>query len=164
VTNTSASEEVIVSMAGIGIAQQKGAMRTMLGSCIGVALYERKLKLFGLAHVVMPESKGRTQSSGKYADTAIPEMIRRMSVMAQSEKLSLTAKIAGGANMFSHINPNSTNTIGDQNIAAVEKVLASCQIPIMAKHLRGTFGRRMVLFVETGVVEIHVVGQPVILL
>jgi len=153
--------EILVTMAGIGVAQHQGILRTLLGSCIGIMLYERKLKLVGLAHVVMPDSMGRSQSAGKYADTAIPETIRRMTDLAGGLRLSLSAKIAGGANMFAHVSPNVTNTIGEQNVLAVEKTLAALEIPILGRHLGGTFGRRMVVEVENGVVQIHVIGQPV---
>jgi chemotaxis protein CheD len=64
--------------------------------------------------------------------------------------------------MFSHVLPNSTNTIGEQNIVAVEKILTVLQIPILARHLGGTFGRRMVVDVDSGLVHIHVVGQTVV--
>jgi chemotaxis protein CheD len=162
VSRIAETEGILVKMAGIGVSQRQGVLRTLLGSCIGVALYERKLKLAGLAHIVMPDSMGRDQSLGKYADTAIPEMMRQMMTVARGAKLSLIAKIAGGANMFSHVSPNSTNTIGEQNIVAVEQALACCQIPILARNLGGTFGRRMVVDVESGVVQIHIVGQTMI--
>jgi len=162
VSKIAENEGLVVKMAEIGVLQQVGILRTLLGSCIGVALYERKLKLSGLAHIVMPNSTGRDQSLGKYADTAIPETIRQMTAIALGTKLSLTAKIAGGANMFSHVSPNNANAIGDQNIAAVEKILADCRIPIVGRHLGGTFGRRMVVDVESGMVQIHVVGQAAI--
>ena len=156
------NEGLLVKMAGIEVCQHHGVMRTLLGSCIGVALYERKLKLTGLAHIVMPDSMGRDQSPGKYADTAIPEMIRQMATLARGANLSLTAKLAGAANMFSHVARNDTNTIGEQNIVAVERVLAACQIPILARNFGGTFGRRMVVDVESGTVQIYIIGQPVI--
>ena len=114
------------------------------------------------SHDFRQKLTNRDQSLGKYADTAIPEMIRQMMALARVAKLSLTAKIAGGANMFSHISRNPTNTIGDQNIVAVEQALAVCQIPILARNLGGTFGRRMVVDVENGAVQIHIIGQPVI--
>lgn len=156
------ANEILVTMAGIGVARHQGILRTLLGSCIGIALFERKLKLVGLAHIVMPDSMGRCQQAGKYADTAVPETIRRMTELAGGLRLSLCAKIAGGANMFSHLSPSATNTIGEQNVAAVEKVLATLDIPVLGRHLGGTFGRRMVVEVESGVVRIHVIGQPVV--
>ena len=152
-------DESLVAMAGIGVAQHQGILRTLLGSCVGVALYERKLKLVGLTHIVMPDSMGRNQPVGKYADTAIPETIRRMMDRAGGVRLSLSAKVAGGANMFAHVSPNNTNTIGEQNVVAVEKTLAALEIPILARHLGGTAGRRMVVEVDSGVVQIHVIGQ-----
>jgi chemotaxis protein CheD len=162
VSNIAEKDGRLVKMAEIGVLHQTGMLKTLLGSCVGVALYERKLKVVGLAHVVMPNSMGREESLGKYADTAIPETIRQMTTLAKGAKLSLTAKIAGGANMFSHVSSNITNTIGEQNIVAVEKILAVLQIPILARHIGGTFGRRMVVDVDSGVVHIHVVGQTVV--
>jgi len=161
-TKPAAGVDTLVTMAGIGVAQNHGTLRTLLGSCVGVALFERKLKLIGLAHIVMPDSLGRNQPAGKYADTAIPETICQMKRLAGNVQLSLTAKIVGGANMFAHVLTINSNTIGDQNIAAVEKSLAALQIPILARHLGGTFGRRMVIDVESSNVQIHVVGQTVV--
>ncbi|MCE3018487.1 MAG: chemotaxis protein CheD [Pirellula sp.] len=161
-SNIAETDGRLVKMAEIGVLHQTGILKTLLGSCIGVALYERKLKVVGLAHVVMPNSMGRGESLGKYADTAIPEAIRQMTALARGAKLSLTAKIAGGANMFSHVSSNSTNTIGELNIVAVEEMLKVHQIPILARHVGGTFGRRMVVDVDSGLVHIHVVGQTVV--
>jgi chemotaxis protein CheD len=153
---------VLVKMAEIAVSQHDGFLRTLLGSCVGVVLIERRLKMIGLAHVVLPDSAGREPSLGKYADTAIPEMVRQMTAKAAGVKLSLTAKLAGGANMFTQVTSNHSNAIGQQNIVAVDKALALHQIPIVARHLGGTFGRRMVVEVENGHVQVHVVGQPVI--
>jgi len=163
-TKLSTANSELVPMAGIGVSQHTGVLRTLLGSCIGVALYERRLKLLGLVHVVMPESRGRDTAPGKYADTAIPETIRRMQAHAGPHRLVLSAKIAGGANMFAQISINSKNSIGDQNMAAVEQVLKSLEIPILARHVGGTSGRRMVIEVSTGAVQIHVVGQAFVVI
>ncbi len=154
------NEGQLVNMADIGVLQHQGALRTLLGSCIGVFLYERRLKLSGLAHIVLPDSMGRQQSLGKYADTAIPETIRQMIALAGCTRLSLTAKVAGGANMFLHVKSTNSLPIGEQNILAVEKALARSGIPILGRHLGGSFGRRMIVDVETGSVQIHLVGQP----
>lgn len=155
-------DESLVGMAQIGLVANRGALRTLLGSCVGVALYERKRKLLGLAHIVLPDSMGRTQPAGKYADTAIPETIRQMQELGGGAKLSLSAKIAGGANMFAHLSPNAVHPIGEQNVTAIERILKELGIPILGRHLGGTVGRRMIACVETGVVEIHRIGQQVI--
>jgi len=152
----------LVGMAEIGVIQDQGVLRTLLGSCIGVVLYERKFRLLGLAHVVMPDSKGRSHPLGKYADTAIPETVRCMKELLGVAELRLTARIAGGANMFARVQPAPSNPIGDQNRIAVEEVLRRMDIPLRSMHVGGTSGRRLVADAATGAVDIHVVGQSVI--
>lgn len=144
-------------MGEIGVARDQGCLRTLLGSCLGVALYDRRLKVAGLAHVVLPKSGGPTELPGKFADTAIPELLRRMTALAGGETIKPIAKLAGGANMFS--STSAPGTIGEQNAAAVEEVLAAHRILVVARHLGGEQGRRMTLDTASGQVTIEIVGS-----
>jgi chemotaxis protein CheD len=151
-----ATPVINVRMGEIAVARDEGSLRTLLGSCLGVALYDRRLKAAALAHIVLPESRGQRENLGKFADTAIPEMIRLLTALFRDQPLKLTAKIAGGANMFAvH---GAAATIGQQNMSAVERLLEIQKITIIGRHLGGTQGRRMALDVATGVVTIDVVG------
>ena len=49
-----------------------------LGSCIGLAIVDRTAGVAGLAHIVLPESNDRVDQVGKFADTAVPELIEKM--------------------------------------------------------------------------------------
>jgi len=131
-----------------------GVLRTLLGSCVGLALYDRKHKVAGLAHIVLPASRGPTGLPGKFVDTAIPLLIRDMEQLAGAT-LNPIAKIAGGASMFS---TSAERTIGLQNIEASEQWLNRLRIPIMARHCGGDSGRRMSLDTRTGRVVVEIVG------
>ena len=133
---------------------ETGYLRTLLGSCIGVALYDHRYKVAGLAHIVLPDSRGTIDTPGKYADTAIPLLIQQLEALVE-KKLRLSAKIAGGSNMFA---TSATKSVGEQNITAIERLLDQRKIPIVARHLGGTQGRRMTIEVATGQVSIEVVG------
>jgi chemotaxis protein CheD len=109
-----------------------------------------------MAHIVLPESRGQREHPGKFADTAIAEMIRRLESLFAGQPLKLTARIAGGANMFAV--SGAAATIGQQNVQATEKQLDERRIPIVGRHLGGTQGRRMTMNVATGIVTIDVVG------
>lgn len=146
-----------VPMAGFGVARDSGILRTFLGSCIGVGLHDRRLRLAGLAHVVLPSSQGRPEDLGKYADTAIPELLRRMRELAGGDVVRPSAKLVGGAKMFAF---QSGVLIGEQNLAAVEKILSELGIPILARSCGGTKGKRMALDVASGVVTVEAVGSP----
>jgi chemotaxis protein CheD len=142
-------------MGEIRVSHQEGTLRTLLGSCLGVALWDRKLKIGALAHIVLPYSNGPSPLPGKFADTAVPEMVRLMEELARGERLAPTARIAGGANMFPSA---SSATVGERNIRAVEAILNRLGIPILGRHLGGEQGRRMLLDVASGSVTIEIVG------
>lgn len=143
-------------MGEIAVARNDGVLRTLLGSCLGLALYDARLKVGALAHIVLPDSKGREHPPGKFADTAAPAMVRLMRELVSAAPLKLQAKIAGGANMFAA--SDFEKTIGVQNVQAIERVLDELRIPIIARHCGGEQGRRMMLDTTTGVVTIDIVG------
>jgi len=141
-----------IGMGEIGVASDGEMLRTFVGSCIGVAIYNRRRKIAALAHVMLPESNGRDGQPGKYADTAIPEMIRQLNKLCQGEPTRWSAKIAGGAKMFAF---QSGMTIGHQNVAAAEKILSELDIPVLASCCGGDQGRRLCLDVSTGMLTIE---------
>ena len=143
-------------MGEIAVARNTGVLRTLLGSCLGLALYDRRFRVAGLGHIVLPAAQGRTDLPGKFADTAIPEIIRQMQKLVDEKRLQLHAKIAGGANMFT--TADAGNSIGVQNALAVERLLDELRIPIIGRHCGGEQGRRMMLDTATGVVTIEIVG------
>jgi chemotaxis protein CheD len=154
------AEVVSVAIGQWAIAAAPARLRTLLGSCVGVVLYERTIRIGGLAHVVLPSARGPVDHPGKYADTAIPAVIadleRRLGLRT---KMRLTAKLAGGASMFQVDTPaDSTLNIGRRNQEAIEAILDELRIPILARDLGGTTGRRLTLDTVSGIVAIKVPG------
>lgn len=143
-----------IRMGEMAVASADGLLRTLLGSCIGLALYDRRRRIAGLAHIVLPDSRGKTETPAKFVDTAVPALIRDMQALTD-EPLRLSARIAGGANMFA---ASGARRIGDLNVEAGEALLRELKIPIVGRHCGGTKGRRMTLDVATGVIRIEVVG------
>ena len=134
--------------------KEDGPLRTLLGSCIGLALHSRRDAIGGLAHIVLPESLGRDGPPAKYVDKAVPELIKRIE-LAGGRARDLKAKIAGGANMLAS---PSASTIGDQNLTTMRALLRELGIPLVAEHCGGAQGRRMTFYPDTGRVTIEVVG------
>lgn len=147
-----------VGIGGISVIARAGTLRTLLGSCIGVVLHDAKKQVGGMAHVVLPHSEGTTGPIGKYANLALPELIRQIQFAGGCVQ-HLVAKLAGGAKMFPTA---SSRSIGDDNLAVVEQLLGDARIPICGHHCGGTQGRRMSYDVATGIVLVEVVGSEVI--
>lgn len=143
-----------VRMGEVAVGQKDEQIKSLLGSCIGLALFDRKAGIGGLAHVVLPSSDGHTGPPGKFVDTAIPELIRLIQELV-GRQLNLAAKLAGGARMFQ---TESATTVGDRNRETIERELNERGIPILGQHCGGTTGRRMTFYPRTGRVIIEIMG------
>lgn len=129
-----------------------------LGSCVGVCLHDAAVGVAGLSHIMLPESSGISAQSTpmRFADTALPMLIRQMESMGAS-KVRMKAKIAGGATMFA--TASDKFNIGDRNIAAVKKFLMANHIPIIAEDIGLDYGRTQLFYPETGIMEIRAAAK-----
>jgi chemotaxis protein CheD len=159
------SEVALVVSVAIGrwaVASPPSRLRTLLGSCVGVVLHDRSAKWGGLAHVVLPDSRGAVDQPGKYADTAIPALIAELEKAMRGKAAGrLVAKLAGGASMFQGGPPGgaaSARNIGLMNQRAVEAALDALRIPILARDLGGDGGRNVLFDPATGRVQVRSPG------
>ncbi len=143
-----------IGIAGIKVVVHPDKIRTTLGSCVGIALYDRVAKTGGMAHVMLPTSDGCKGDKGKFADTAVDALLED-AVKAGCQASRLAAKLAGGASMFG---PASDNGLGERNIKAVRERLAKHSIRIVAEDVGGVKGRKMLLDPSTGAVEVQIIG------
>jgi chemotaxis protein CheD len=126
-----------------------------LGSCIGLAIVERTAGIAGLAHIVLPESNDQAGQVGKFADTAVPELIAQLRKAGAIERRFETA-IVGGARMFEM---SGGLDIGSRNEAAVRAALAKARVPIKAADTGGSSGRTVKITVGDLLVTVRVAGQ-----
>ncbi len=111
-----------------------------LGSCIALMLHDPKRSIGACAHIMLPESGGKCDRPGKYADTAVPLLVEELIALG-GVKRSFVAKIVGGASMFSNF--QGKLNIGERNIEAVRAHLQTHGIPITAEDIGGTVGRTL---------------------
>jgi chemotaxis protein CheD len=109
-----------------------------LGSCVGLTLYDDSLRVGAMVHIMLPESAGRKDRPGKYADTAIPTLLDDLAALG-SRRRSLVARMAGGACMFEYFGANLN--IGERNVQKIREMLSEHQIRIAAEDVGGKVGR-----------------------
>ena len=131
-----------------------------LGSCVGIALYDAINKIGGLAHIMLPDSTQArsTENPAKFADTALPLMLEEMIKMG-ALKNRITAKIAGGAQMFTFANATDVMRIGERNSEAVRMLLKKMDIRILADDTGGNYGRTVELKIDTGIYRVRTIAQ-----
>ncbi|MGL5617415.1 MAG: chemotaxis protein CheD [Sarcina sp.] len=152
-----------VGIADLKVAKSPEKIITIgLGSCVGIAIYDKYKKVGGLAHIMLSDSKNFRSNNNllKFADTAIPILIEKVQNLGGNKRF-LEAKIVGGASMFNFSDTNVASRIGEKNVLMVEKVLEENRVPIVAKDTGGNKGRTMTLYLESGVVTIKTVGKGI---
>ncbi len=150
---------ITVGVGDLKIGRSPKVIRTSLGSCVGVVMYDSIQKIGGMLHLMLPNCNEREGKPSKYADTGIPLLLDLMLNQAKSKKNVLTARIFGGAKMFNV--SSELFDIGKSNIAETQKLLAHFSIRITASRVGGTKGHQITLDTETGIVQSRIFGEPV---
>ncbi len=132
-----------------------------LGSCVGVCLYDRKVGVGGLAHVMLPSSEDALslRPLSKFADQAIPMLIEEMRKLGASSR-HMVCKIAGGAQMLTApgFSVNGFN-VGERNVEAVRAALSLHQVPVLGADTGGHRGRTLSLYLASGTVMVRAIGE-----
>ena len=152
--------KITIGIADMKMAQSSGMLITYaLGSCIGICLYDQKIKLGALIHIMLPLNMepGR-KNTMKYADTGIRETLKMMEAKGASRS-RITAKIAGGAKMF-EIKGGSLANIGQRNIESVHNTLKREGIKLLQEDVGGTVARTLLFDVGTGLGCVRCYGKP----
>jgi chemotaxis protein CheD len=150
------AERTMVGMGQVAAAKAPATLTAVLGSCIGVTLYQPRLHIGVMAHVVLPQSSGAAAGPGKFADRAIPNMIAELERLGVA-RAGLVAKMAGGACMFGNSGPLQ---IGLANAEAVARALAAAGLRVVAQDTGGSKGRRVVFDLLQGTLTVEIAGAP----
>ena len=158
------SELLVVGISDYKFARNPNVFVTYaLGSCVGICLYDKQLKVGGLSHIMLPESSMFSKNDinrMKFADTAIVDLVRDLARLgADSRRLS--AKIAGGAQMFEVQQGSMIGTIGERNISSVKKALQSLKIPIIAEDTGLNYGRTVYFDLDTGIMKVQSLNRSI---
>ena len=146
------NELITIGIAEMRISESPAAFVTYaLGSCVGICLYDPMRKVGGLGHILLPAfpKENPNERLCRYADTCLPEMVKAME-RAGCLRSRITAKIAGGAKMFSVADDTGFGNIGMRNVAAVKDVLQKLQVRIIAEDTGLNYGRTVYFYTESG--------------
>ena len=158
----SGSKPVVVGIADMKMVNGDAKVITYaLGSCIGICLYDPKLKLAALVHIMLPlNMEAGRKNPLKYADTGIRETLKAMQAKG-AMKSRITAKCAGGAKMFEVAGKGALGNIGQRNIESVHTILKMEGIHLVAEDVGGGVARTLTFDAATGMATVQSYGTPV---
>ena len=125
---------------------------TVLGSCVSVTLFSRRLGLSAICHGTMPRCKAIKQckelcvDAFKFMDCAILYMLSQFRE-AGAQNRDIEVKVFGGADTLMS---KSSNTIGSQNIKVTLEILGKERLGIAAADVGDNFGRKLIFISDKG--------------
>jgi chemotaxis protein CheD len=133
--------------------QQRHIITTILGSCVGICLYDTRLRVGGMNHYMLALWNGNGLASPRFGNIANEKLIQQV-LQLGSQKTDIVAKVFGGANQTT-----SYNNIGARNVEIAFEMLDRMKIPVVGKSVEGEVGRKIVFDTMTGEVRMKYVQK-----
>jgi chemotaxis protein CheD len=124
-----------------------------LGSCVAITLYDRKQKIGAMAHAMLPTSHAGERTP-RFADTAVELLLEEFSKKGILPS-QLTAKLAGGADMFPTLAKDASQNIGLRNAEVAKEALKKYGIRVTGEDLGGDHGRSIHFHLEDGLLVVQ---------
>ncbi len=137
--------------------REPALIKTILGSCVGVALFDRINCFGGLNHYLLPEVMPGEPPSPRYGTFAIETLFQEM-LRLGSRRQDLQAKIFGGAAVLGNVQIGLD--VGIKNIEAAVNAISGARVPLLEKNVGGTVGRQIVLRTDTFEVSHRYLSEP----
>lgn len=109
---------------------------TVLGSCVAVTLFSRRLRAAAICHVTLPEAPARWDAADRaagnrfrFASDTIPEMLSRFRAIG-ARPCELEARIFGGSCRISAGGEKSIYAVGQTNLDRVRQLLEEANVPV----------------------------------
>ena len=142
------------------VSRQDEMISTVLGSCVSACIYDRRLKLGGMNHFMLPEPAGERGGerdswsatvgrAARYGNDAMEHLINAI-LKAGGRREDWDVKVFGGGRVLTQM-----TDVGQRNIAFVQRYLQTEQLAVTASDLGDVYPRQVQFFPTTGKVRVR---------
>ncbi|MGD0832602.1 MAG: chemotaxis protein CheD [Terracidiphilus sp.] len=147
--------EVYVQPGESRLIREPAVLRTLLGSCVGIAFRIPRLGVGALCHPMLPrfpvkQALTLTRSAGRrYVDYAIRDLARQFDALGASRE-EVEVKLFGGGDVLLMVNDAARPTVGRLNIEMAIRVLEEEGFAVSASSLGGKRGINIYFNTKSG--------------
>jgi chemotaxis protein CheD len=141
------------------LANEPIIIRTLLGSCVGVSFWSRRMGVGALCHAMLPrcpegsEAGVSPEVGYRYVDFSIRDIARKFDRLG-AHRAEVQVKLFGGADvLIAGSEASARATVGSQNCETALDILQAEGFQVAASSLRGKSG--LTIRFNTGNGEIH---------
>jgi chemotaxis protein CheD len=136
-------------------------LRTVLGSCIGVTFWSRKLGAGAVCHAVLPRAPHDVESAVRYryVDFTIRDLAGQFDQLG-ARRHEVQVKLFGGADVLPvHASESGRASVGRQNWQSALDILRQEGLSVLACDIGGPIGRTIEFHSGTGEVLLRRLSQ-----
>lgn len=147
---TPPANEVVLQIGEFYFGGGRTKIRTLLGSCVSITLWQPRLKIGGMCHYLLPRrgasEAALTAPEGNYAEGAMRMFLREVSQRGTRPE-DYVVKLFGGGSMFIDANAADSDMaeVSGRNIVAGRELLEHHGFKLAAEHTGG-YGSRVLVF------------------
>ncbi|MDR7505831.1 MAG: chemotaxis protein CheD [Armatimonadota bacterium] len=141
--------EVTIYVGGLHVADEPTVIRTLLGSCVSVCLWDPVTRVGGMNHFMLPRSTA-PEVEGDALRFGVHAMDRLIGTMMKlgAARRRLVAKVFGGAHVLAL--RTSSESVAEQNVRFVRGFLRDEGIPVAGEDLGGDHARHVRFYTASG--------------
>lgn len=136
-------KEVTIYIGGVHASAEPAVIKTLLGSCISVCLYDPVKRVGGMNHFMLPRGAGSSGADADGTRFGVHAMDRLIGDMMKlgADRRRLVAKFFGGAHVLNM--KESAAAVPQQNIAFIREFLKDEGFPILSEDVGGYHPRHV---------------------
>jgi chemotaxis protein CheD len=158
------SEKIHLNIGEVYITQEPSVIWTILGSCISIVFFNKRLQIGGICHAQLPDQKHRNESCKKTCPVKCSrksknsEPFKFVTCSAQYmleqfnqygiQNREIEVKLFGGANVFQ--TNGTAKTIGSQNLKVAMEFIQKYNLHLVNQHIGGKTGITIYFHSHTG--------------
>lgn len=147
------TNDYLVKPGHLYVAFEPSLIRCVLGACVSVAIWDRRLAIGGMTHFIRPRTRDRSKATAQYGNVGMSALVRILEQRG-SRRTDLEAQIFGGA----HHPSEPSGGHSDANVKQARKSLKRFGIPVVSEDIGGVRGRKLVFDTRTGhaaILKVH---------
>lgn len=141
------------------ITNGEDTLKAILGSCVGIAIFWKKRKLYCLSHCLLADPlDSNSELNAKYVSDAIPLMLQAMENSGR-QRFELEAVVVGGGTMLQKHGNCNAEKIGPNNLEAARKHLAKHNVNLAHLENAGKFASQIIVDGQQGTYEVVLIPK-----
>ncbi len=152
-----ARDEVALCIGGVHVSGDGVVLKTLLGSCVSVCLFDPVTRVGGMNHFALPRASHGERPSARFGATAMELLMQAMHAHgARPERL--VAKIFGGSRVLEI--GASGRDVAQRNVQFARQILEAEGIGVVAEDVGGRYARQIRFHTDSGRVFVRAI-RPV---